>query len=193
MEGEAAPVIDRSAWWTVHRGASPVLATAIHDGHLVRPELEARLALTAAERLREEDPFTGSLIRDFPNRIACHRSRFEVDLNRSRDEAVYLEPGQAWGLVVWNDPPPADMLARSLRLHDRYYAELRALLRGLEEEHGRLVVLDVHSYNHRRDGPEAPPTDAAAMPDINIGTFSMDRRKWSHVGGLPPEKWSSLK
>jgi N-formylglutamate amidohydrolase len=164
MEGEAAPVIDRSAWWTVHRGASPVLATAIHDGHLVRPELEARLALTAAERLREEDPFTGSLIRDFPNRIACHRSRFEVDLNRSRDEAVYLEPGQAWGLVVWNDPPPADMLARSLRLHDRYYAELRALLRGLEEEHGRLVVLDVHSYNHRRDGPEAPPTDAAAIP-----------------------------
>jgi hypothetical protein len=31
------------------------------------------------------------------------------------------------------------------------------------------------------------------MPDINIGTFSMDHRKWSHVVGLPPEKWSSLK
>ena len=31
---------------------------AIHDGHHVREEVSRILALTDAERLREEDPFT---------------------------------------------------------------------------------------------------------------------------------------
>ena len=45
----------------------------------------------------------------------------------------------------------------------------------------RFVVLDVHSYNHRRDGPDAPAASAELMPQVNIGTFSMDRRRWAHV------------
>lgn len=43
------------------------------------------------------------------------------------------------------------------------------------------MLLDVHSYNHRRNGPEAPATDPEAMPEINIGTFSMDREKWAWI------------
>ena len=51
----------------------------------------------------------------------------------------------------------------------------------MEEQFGRFVVLDVHSYNHRRDGPDAPAASADLMPQVNIGTFSMDRQRWAHV------------
>src|ERR687884_306413 len=42
----------------------------------------------------------------------------------------------------------------------------------------RFVVLDLHSYNHRRSGPEAPPADPAGNPEINVGTGSLDRERW---------------
>ena len=48
-------------------------------------------------------------------------------------------------------------------------------------KYGRFVLLDVHSYNHRRDGADAEPTAQAAAPDINIGTFSMPRERWAFV------------
>ena len=37
----------------------------------------------------------------------------------------------------------------------------------------------MHSYNHRRDGPDGAPTPQAEAPDINIGTFSMPRELWA--------------
>ena len=58
---------------------------------------------------------------------------------------------------------------------------LETVLQGLEAQYGRFVALDVHSYNHRRNGPDAPPASPDAMPEINIGTFSMDRRRWGFV------------
>lgn len=168
-------------WWTQHRGDSPVVATAIHNGRAVRGEVERLLALSAAERLREEDPFTEFIIRDFPNRIVVHRSRFEVDLNRPRGGAIYVRPEQAWGLKVWTCEPPPDLVEASLAMHDEYYAMLEAMLTAIERRYGRFVVLDVHSYNHRRAGPKAEATRAEAAPEVNIGTFSMDRVKWARV------------
>jgi hypothetical protein len=170
----------RTDWWTVHRGDSPVVGTAIHDGHQLPAAVEARMALAAADRLREEDPFTEVFIRDLPNRIVVHRSRFWPDLNRARDQSVYLSPSQCWGLQVWREPPPAEMIAQAHRMHADYYAMLAAVLRGLERQHRRFLVLDVHSYNHRRGGPDTA-TPAEAAPDINIGTASMDRDRWAHV------------
>ncbi|WP_322867969.1 N-formylglutamate amidohydrolase [Aquicoccus sp. G2-2] len=168
-------------WWTTHRGASPVLGTAIHNGHEVNPALEDQMALPESDRLREEDPFTEYTIRDLPNRIAFHRSRFAVDLNRARDEAVYLSPEQSWGLDVWEDKPSEEMVEQSLEIHDHYYIMLKSMLRELETQYGHFVVLDIHSYNHRRCGPREPASDPRAMPEINIGTHSMDRDKWAHV------------
>ena len=168
-------------WWTLHYGYSPILATAIHNGHEVRPVVEALMAISDNDRLREEDPFTELLIRDVPNRIVFHRSRFEVDLNRAREAGVYLSPDQAWGMDIWNETPGPDNVEDSLGVHDAYYSMLRHVLRGLEDRHGCFVVLDVHSYNHRRDGAEALPSDPETAPEINIGTFSMNRDRWSHV------------
>ena len=172
---------DVTTWWTMRRGASSVVATAIHDGHGVRDELAARMKISESDRLREEDPFTGFAIGDVPTRIVCHRSRFEVDLNRFRSEAVYLSTEQAWGLDIWKERPTPEMVEESLAIHDSYYAMLKQVLDDLQARHRRFVVLDVHSYNHRRDGPDAAPADPQAAPEINIGTFSMDRGRWAHV------------
>lgn len=180
MENDAERREDH-AWWTTHRGASRVVGTAIHDGHAVRRDLLWKMALGDDERLREEDPYTAETIRDLSNRIVFHRSRFEVDLNRARDAAVYLQPEQAWGLKVWREQPSDADVAEVLAVHDAYYEMLEEYLRGVEAQYGRFVVLDIHSYNHRRAGPAAAPADAGDAPEINIGTFSMDRTRWAPV------------
>lgn len=169
------------ALWSVARGRSPLVGTAIHDGHLLHEDLADLMALTPDERLHEEDPFTAMTIEDLANRVVVHRSRFEMDLNRPRAGAVYLQPEQAWGLKVWDTQPAPDRVESILRQHDGYYAMLLPFLRGIELEHGRFVLLDMHSYNHRRDGAQAAPTAQEAAPDINIGTSSMDRAYWAPV------------
>jgi len=41
------------------------------------------------------------------------------------------------------------------------------------------VVLDLHTYNHRREGPVGPVADPAANPEVNVGTGTLrDREKW---------------
>ncbi|ODT71225.1 MAG: N-formylglutamate amidohydrolase [Pelagibacterium sp. SCN 63-23] len=167
--------------WSIERGRSPLIGTAIHDGHAVWPHLAAKMALDAPGRLREEDPFTAQFIIDMPNRIVVHRSRFEVDLNRATDGAIYLHPDQAWGLNVWQTQPSDAEVAALLRQHQSYYATLRHVLSDIVAEHGHFVLLDMHSYNHRRNGVSAPPTPQRDAPDINIGTFSMQRDRWAHV------------
>lgn len=167
--------------WSMARGVSPLVGTAIHDGHLLRDDLAKLTALNAGDRLREEDPFTAAFIRDLANRVVVHRSRFEVDLNRPRDGAVYLRPEQAWGLDIWHEAPSAELVEAVLAQHDGYYRMLHALLDDVRRSHGRFVLLDIHSYNHRRAGPDAPPAVQADAPDINIGTFSMDRGYWAPV------------
>lgn len=176
-----SPPVEARALWSIGRGQSPIVATAIHEGHAIRDDLLDLYAIDHDERLREEDPYTEFTMRDVPNRIVFHRSRFEVDINRARDGAVYLTPEQAWGLRVWTDALSHEQVDTSLQVHDAYYDMLRNVLRGIEREHGHFVLLDIHSYNHRRDGPDAAPTPEAQAPDINIGTFSMDRARWAPI------------
>ena len=172
---------DAGRWWTVQRGAGPIVATAIHDGHDLRPEVAGIMQLSEAERLREEDPFTGQAILDVPTHVIAHRSRFEFDLNRGRDEAIYLTSEQSWGLDVWREPPPTDLVERSLAIHADYYAMLGQLLDGVARQQERFVLIDVHSYNHRREGPGRAATAQDEAPDINIGTFSMPREQWAFL------------
>lgn len=159
-------------------GGGPIVATAIHDGHAVRPEVEAFFAIDEATRLREEDPFTGRVAMVAPTSLVALRSRFEIDLNRPRDRAVYRSLQDAFGLGVWREPPPDEVVARSLEEYDEFYRALEVVLRERERRHGRFVVLDIHSYNHRRRGPHAPPDDPALNPEINVGTGTVDRARW---------------
>ncbi len=162
----------------LHEEIGPVVATAIHDGHAVRHEVAKRLALDEASRLREEDPFTGTLAAVAPTWLVPVRSRFEVDLNRPRDQAVYRGPDDAWDLDVWSEPFAEELVARSLAEYDAFYALLERVLRERERRHGCFVLLDLHSYNHRRDGADGPPADPALHPEVNVGTGTVDRARW---------------
>jgi len=167
--------------YTIDRGDGPLVAAALHDAHAVRPEIRDLLALSDAERRREEDPFTAPWTEVGDHRIVARRSRFEVDQNRPRDGAVYLEPEQAWGLEVWRRRPPDALVARSLSIWDRFHAEVGALFVDLAARYGRFVVFDLHSYNQRRGGPEAEPDDPRENPEVNLGTGSLDRERWEPV------------
>ncbi len=167
--------------WKLIKGDGPLAATAIHDGHEVRDEVGSLLAISDGDRLREEDPFTSEWTAAAPTRIIGLRSRFEVDLNRPRDRAVYVVPRDAWGLRVWRRRPPADLVARSLAGYDAFYRAVGGLFESMAKRHGRFVVLDLHSYNHRRNGPDGGPADPGANPQVNIGTGSMDRTSWARV------------
>ena len=167
--------------WSVHEGKDIIFATALHAGHEIRKEMAQIMALDELSRLREEDPYTELLAKVTQNRIVPLRSRFEVDLNRPREEAVYLTPGDAWGLHIWQQVPNQAMVERSLREFDQFYAETKKILQHLEQNYGCFVVFDLHSYNHRRGGPDAPPEDPATHPEVNVGTGTMERHKWANV------------
>ena len=170
---------DPQPWWRVQRSDGALGATPVHAGHPLRPAGARRISSELLECLREEDPFTGHAIARIPSHVIAHRSRFEVDLNRAPEAAVYRTPEQCWGLQVWRAPPDDAFVAESLRSHRAFYAMLGQLLDEVAAAHPRFVVLDVHSYNHRRDGADAAPTPQQDAPDINIGTYSMPREQWA--------------
>lgn len=162
-------------------GDGPVLALALHAGHAVRPGLESYLALGDDERLREEDPHTARMAPRGLPLLEVLRSRFEIDLNRPRFRAVYQGPQDAWGLRVYRSELPDDEDRVSRAAYDTFYATAFDLLSRLAEKHGRFVVLDLHSYNHRRDGAEQPGADERENPEVNLGTRRLDRERWAGV------------
>ncbi len=162
--------------WIFEEGDTPVLVTAIHNGHFVREELLRIMNISELERLKEEDPYTVEFTTVSDCRFINYLSRFEVDFNRPEEKAVYLTPEQAWGLELWKEKPTKEIIERSLNRYRTFYRELKEFLDRLVDKFGKLVVYDVHSYNYRRGGVEAPKE---GNPDINVGTGTI----------LKPEKW----
>ena len=166
--------------WELREGYGPVIAAAVHNGHDLRPEVRALMALDDAERLHDEDPYTGRWTEVGDSSVVLARSRFEIDLNRSRGLAIYLEPEHAWGLQVWRTRPPAGVVERSLGMYDAFYREMRDVFIRAERAFGAFVVFDLHTYNHRQDGADRP-ADQAGNPDINVGTGRMPRERWARL------------
>ncbi len=167
--------------WDLIAGDGPVVATAIHDGHLVRDSLLPHLAISEDERRREEDPMTGLLTAVGDVRIQVRASRFQIDLNRPRDKAVSTDPADTWGLQVWRGELPLDERELSLAGHDRFYDMIRALLDELVAKWGCVLLIDIHSYNHRRDGADAEPAPQRHNPDIELGVTTLDAGRWGDV------------
>jgi N-formylglutamate deformylase len=165
-------------WESLH-GNGPVVATAIHDGHLLREDVAENMALSDTIMFREEDPFTAGWTSVGDHRIKATHSRFQVDLNRPRDKAVYINPEDAWGLQVWKSKPSADSIAASLLQYDAFYDDVRRIFSEVEKNVGHFVVFDLHSYNFLREGPLGDPADPELNPEVNIGTGTMDRERWA--------------
>lgn len=158
-----------------------LVATSIHAGHDLRPEVADLMILDEAKRLREEDPHTDAITSLMPARLVVHRSRFEADLNRSRDKAVYAGPEYCWGFDVWGTHGlPADVYSRSLDYWDNFYADFAVQLDKLAAR-GPFVIFDVHSYNHRRPGPDQPDEPCSMNPELDLGTGNVDRDRFTPV------------
>ncbi len=140
---------------------------AVHDGHQFRKELWDNCLHTEYERWYEEDPETKNMIASHPIVIAGCDSRFEYDLNRTPEDAVFET---AWGKQLWNTPLPEAQKTKSLNKHAAFYKVVHALINKLEEKFGVCVVYDMHSYNWQRWDRE--------VPTWNLGTSNVDDNRF---------------
>jgi len=164
--------------------SDPVLALAIHNGHEMHPELEKICGISESDRLREEDPFTENFADVFKNKLIVYTSRFTVDLNRKREQAVYQNFDDCWGLNARTEPVSESLLAELLDEYDNWYALLGFTINRLLQKNPFLLVLDLHSYNHRRQGKNAPSDSQEANPDIILGRNNMPESYYPRIEKL---------
>jgi hypothetical protein len=145
----------------------PYACAAIHDGHQFRKELWENCLHTEYDRWYEEDPETKNMISTHPIVIAGCDSRFEYDLNRPPEEAVFET---AWGKQLWQQPLPELMKEKSLNKHENFYKVIAALITKLEEKFDICVVYDMHSYNWQRWD--------RVVPTWNLGTTNIDNNRF---------------
>lgn len=167
--------------WDIVTGHGPVIAAAVHDGHRMRPELLPHLEIDEAGRRRDEDPMTGLFTEVGDVRLRVRTSRFEVDLNRPRALALSTDPEDTWGIRFWKGALPDGELERSLAIHDRFRAMFTELMERMIDQWGGVLVIDIHSYNHRRDGAHAEPAEAQGNPDIDLGLTTLHPERWGAV------------
>ena len=148
----------------------PYVCGAVHDGHQFRKELWENCLHTEYERWFEEDPCTKEFVKTHPIVIAGCDSRFEYDLNRDPDNAIYDD---AWGKKLWKEPLGPRHRKQSLAKHAAFYSVVRALMQKLEEKFTAVVVYDMHSYNWRRWERE--------VPVINLGTTNIDNDRFGNA------------
>ncbi len=152
----------------------PYACGAVHDGHQFRRELWDNCLHTEYDRWFEEDPCTSEFVKTHPIVIAGCDSRFEYDLNRDPDNAIFED---AWGKKLWRAPLSKEQREKSRAKHATFFTVVHALIRKLEELFGVCVVYDMHSYNWRRWDRE--------VPLINLGTSNINNERF----GEQVESW----
>ncbi|TYA78666.1 N-formylglutamate amidohydrolase [Seonamhaeicola marinus] len=159
----------------------PYACAAIHNGHQFRKELWDNCLHTAYERWYEEDPETKTMVQSHPIVIAGCDSRFEYDLNRAPEDAVFET---AWGKDLWKSPLPEAMKTKSLQKHQNFYKVVHALIETIEEKFGFCTVYDMHSYNWKRWDRE--------VPTWNLGTTQIDNDRFGKVVELWRQSLSEI-
>ena len=152
----------------------PYVCAAIHNGHQFRKSLWDHCLHTEYERWYEEDPCTQQMVQSHPIVISGLDSRFEYDLNRPPEEAVF---DTAWGKQLWKRPLSQTERDVSLKKHHNFYRVVRALFSKLESLHNKVITFDMHSYNWKRWDRE--------VPTWNLGTTNIDHDRF---GGIA-ESW----
>jgi N-formylglutamate amidohydrolase len=155
----------------------PYACAAVHDGHQFRQELWDNCLHSAYDRWYEEDPETKNMVISHPIVIAGCDSRFEYDLNRTPEEAVFET---AWGKQLWKNPLFEAEKTKSLLKHSNFYKVVHALISKLEEKFGVCIVYDMHSYNWQRWDRE--------VPTWNLGTSNIDNERF----GEEVESWRQV-
>lgn len=160
---------------------TPYVCGAVHDGHQFRKSLWENCLHSEYERWYEEDPCTKQMVHSHPIVIAGCDSRFEYDLNRTPETAIYKD---AWGKQLWKDPLPESERKHSLEKHDNFYKVVYALIEKLESLHQKVLVFDMHSYNWKRWDRE--------VPTWNLGTSNIDNDRFGAIAEAWRQKLEQL-
>ena len=152
----------------------PYVCGAVHDGFQFRKELWDNCLHSQYDRWYEEDPETKNMVISLPIVIAGCDSRFEYDLNRLPEEAVFET---AWGKQLWKQPLSKVQKQKSLNKHETFYKVTHALIAKIESKFGCAIVYDIHSYNWQRWDRE--------VPTWNLGTSNIDNKRF----GEEVESW----
>lgn len=155
----------------------PYICGAVHDGHQFRKDLWKNCLHSEYERWYEEDPETKNMVFSHPILLAGCDSRFEYDLNRDPENAVFET---AWGKQLWKKPLPKVEKNKSLEKHSNFYLVVHALIAKLEDKFGVCIVYDMHSYNWQRWDRE--------VPTWNLGTSNIDNNRF----GDEVESWRKM-
>lgn len=154
---------------------APYICGAVHDGHQFRKSLWENCLHTEYERWYEEDPCTKEMVRSHPILIAGRDSRFEYDLNRDPENAIYND---AWGKKLWKNPLPGKERELSLQKHRNFYKVVDVLVGQIEKIHNKAIVFDMHSFNLKRWKRE--------VPTWNLGTTNIDNKRFAALA----DSWS---
>jgi N-formylglutamate amidohydrolase len=166
-------------------------ALAIHAGSRVRSDLLKYMAVGKKDRFREEDPHTERLIAGFPIQVVAHDSRFEYDINRERERAIYPANKNDWGLLVWKKELTARQKNLTLAKYDEFHSFTDILADFLIRQNTYGVLLDCHSFNYQRD--HRKPWFADGKPEINIGTKAVNRSVFKDIIDLFIERLSRIR
>jgi N-formylglutamate deformylase len=150
------------------RGRSPIIGTALHYHHDIRPDIAPKLQLGTAARHYEEDPFTHRFLGKIMHCLTPNQSRYEFDLNRPPDTTIYSSPALAWGQQVWGEPLNQYEREFCLEKWYEFHTMMDCAVEDAITNFGQAIVLDFHSYNYQRKGATDWRTDD--KPVINLGT-----------------------
>lgn len=161
-------VTEFDAATVTYRASTPILGTALHYHHQIRPDIAPKVLLDDAGRFLEEDPETHRFLAPLMHCITPNQSRYEMDLNRPPDTTLYSSPELAWGQQVWREPLNQFEREFSLEKWYEFHTMMDCAVEDAIERFGYAVVFDFHSYNYQRNGPTDWRTDD--KPVINLGT-----------------------
>lgn len=157
----------------------PIISVALHDGHFIDEGLMEYINLEEHERFREEDPYTGFIANQATTLVTVKASRFMLDFNRSIEKSIYLKPEDAWGLNVWKKDLPENIINKLRSYYVDFYQDIEQLIKEKIDKYGFFFILDIHSYNHKRDhATETAPIEH--NPEVNLGT-AYNHPTWSPV------------
>lgn len=151
----------------------PVVANLPHSGQYVPPAIRWQFRRETQRFLYGTDWHLPELYDFLPELgvtvIRATHSRYVVDLNRNLEEPIF---GHHRSAVIYHKTPAEKQLYerepsrrelddRILRYYLPYHRELEGLLADTVRDHGRAVLIDLHSYGI------SPPQADVVLGDVN--------------------------
>ena len=152
------------------------IGVVMHAGSRMDPVFRENLLISEQDQFREEDPYMQSFITEFPFQVIARDSRYEYDLNRDPDDAVYPFDRPKYGMRVWKREFSKNELRAGELKHLEFYELMDILIRYMLERNPTAIIFDMHSYCYQREKKQDWYQDP--KPGINLGTKAVNREKF---------------